>query len=200
MFSSKSLMTLALLKGYIEANGGSSAAYDDSELRALIQQNTEAIATLTGTGEGSIAAIAAMEVAKIVADADANFDTLKEIADWITNDTTGAAAMANDIAVLQTLVGDTNVATQINNSISNALTIDGVDKYALATELQSLVERVSAIEAVLTAERLLAWDNAEQNAKDYADSLYQQTSENMTTEITQAVENAVAEALFIGTF
>lgn len=40
-------------------------------------------------------------VAEIVAGADARYDTLKEIADWITNDTTGAASMANDIEALK---------------------------------------------------------------------------------------------------
>lgn len=49
----------------------------------------------------------ANEVAKIVAGADKDFDTLKEIADWILNDTTGAASMANDIA---TLKGDVETA------------------------------------------------------------------------------------------
>ena len=33
-----------------------------------------------------------------MANADTSFDTLKEIADWILNDQTGAAKMANDIA------------------------------------------------------------------------------------------------------
>ena len=44
------------------------------------------------------------EIAKIVANAPENFDTLKEIADWIQNDTTGAASMANDILNLKTKV------------------------------------------------------------------------------------------------
>ena len=45
--------------------------------------------------------IAATEVAKVVASAPQQFDTLKEIADWIENDTTGAAKMANDIENLK---------------------------------------------------------------------------------------------------
>ena len=82
--------------------------YDDTEVRGLIAGNAadietnagnialnaSAIAVLNGNAEttGSVAntatAIAAAEVAKIVADADASYDTLKEIADWILNDTT----------------------------------------------------------------------------------------------------------------
>ena len=46
-------------------------------------------------------ALIASEVNKVVAGADANFDTLKEVADWIKNDTNGAAKMKNDIATLR---------------------------------------------------------------------------------------------------
>ena len=129
--------------------------YDDSEVRGLIADNVEAIADnaeaialLNDTAEvaGSVAhtatQIAAAKVAEIVANADADFDTLKEIADWILNDTTGAADMANDIAALQALVGDTAVATQI----ANAIAAEGLDKYALASDLSALADRVKALE------------------------------------------------------
>jgi hypothetical protein len=60
-------------------------------------------------------------VAKMLDDADPNdIDTLKEIAGWIINDTTGAAKMANDISDLKTKMGSSSVATQITNKI-NAL-------------------------------------------------------------------------------
>ena len=130
-------------------------AYDDTEVRRLISNNLTKINahidttnTLQGdvNTEGSVrniaTAIAAAEIAKVVAGADKDFDTLKEIADWILNDTTGAADMANDISALQNLVGSTKVATQI----TNALQTNGVDKYALATELTSLANRVQTLE------------------------------------------------------
>ncbi len=41
--------------------------------------------------------IASLEVVKVIDSADTKFDTLREIAEWIINDTTGAAKMANDI-------------------------------------------------------------------------------------------------------
>jgi hypothetical protein len=129
--------------------------YDDSELRGLIGDNANAIAgnvaaiaLLNGDAAtaGSVAntanAAAAAKVAEIVANADANFDTLKEIADWILNDTTGAADMANDIAALQGLVGDKAVATQIAEAIS----AEGLDKYALAADLTTLAGRVKVLE------------------------------------------------------
>lgn len=48
-----------------------------------------AIDTLNGTGEGSVRDTVADAVATIVAQAPEDFDTLKEIADWIANDETG---------------------------------------------------------------------------------------------------------------
>lgn len=82
----------------------------DIELTNAINTEKGRINTLV-SGDGSVAgddsksvrAITAEETAKIVAGAPENYDTLKEIADWITNDTTGAADMANDIKALQTL-------------------------------------------------------------------------------------------------
>ena len=152
------------LKGKVEAL--EAGTYDDTEVRGLIKDNADAIAEnadaiaenagailiLNGDAEtvGSVAntatQIAATKVAEIVANADADFDTLKEIADWILNDTTGAADMANDIATLQGLVGDTAVATQIADAITTALKVDGVDKYALASDLTGLATRVETLE------------------------------------------------------
>jgi len=52
-------------------------------------------------------------VARVVANADADFDTLKEVADWIKSDVTGAAKMQTQIA---TLVADANT----NGSVAKA--------------------------------------------------------------------------------
>ena len=151
--------------------------YDDKEVRGLIKTNADAIAenkaaheanaaalaTLNGDAEtaGSVAhtanAAAAAEVAKIVAGAAADFDTLKEIADWILNDTTGAADMANDIQALQNQMAgvESTVVAKIAAEIAAALKVDGADKYALASELIALADRVKAIEEA-------GYQNAEQ--------------------------------------
>lgn len=135
--------------------------YDDSEVRGLIadnkaahEANAAAIATLNGAADvvGSVAntanAAAAAKVAEIVAGADADFDTLKEIADWILNDTTGAADMANDIKALEDkMVGiEETVVKSIAAAIEEALKSEGADKYALASDLVALADRVKAIE------------------------------------------------------
>ena len=189
--------------------------YDDTEVRGLISDNAEAIATNKAAHEANAAAIeklnggddvvgsvantatsiAAAKVAEIVANADADFDTLKEIADWILNDTTGAADMANDIAALQGQMAgiESTVVAKIADEISTALKVEGVDKYALASDLNALADRVkaledagyqnaeqvgSAIDAKIAALNLAttyeakgAAADAEANAKAYAESL-----------------------------
>lgn len=78
------------------------AKAEASDLTALSGKVSTLIGSVTGDDAKSVRTISAEEVAKIVADADTKFDTLKEIADWIMSDTTGAAKMANDITDLQT--------------------------------------------------------------------------------------------------
>jgi hypothetical protein len=197
--------------------------YDDSELRGLIgdnkaahEANAAAIELLNGAADiaGSVAntanAAAAAKVAEIVANADADFDTLKEIADWILNDTTGAADMANDIAALQGLVGDKAVAEQIADAIS----AEGLDKYALAADLTALAGRVkvledagyqnaeavaAAIDAKIAALDLAnAYDAkgaaaaAETAAKAHADNL--NTAMNARVVVLEAIDHSKFEA------
>jgi hypothetical protein len=91
--------------------------------RALAAEkvNADAINALVGDDKDmTIRAIAAAETAKIVAGADTKYDTLKEIADFIINDETGAAAMANDIAALKAKVdtGDLKVSEYVAAQIA----------------------------------------------------------------------------------
>ena len=212
---------IATMKGQIAAL--EAGTYDDTELRGLIGDNASAIADnvaaiaiLNGDAAtaGSVAntanAAAAAKVAEIVANADADFDTLKEIADWILNDTTGAADMANDIAALQGLVGDKAVAEQIADAIS----AEGLDKYALAADLTALANRVKALEdagyqnaeAVAAAidAKIAALDlanaydakgaaaAAETAAKAHADSL--NTAMNARVVVLEAIDHSKFEA------
>ena len=170
---------IATMKGQIAAL--EAGTYDDTEIRGLIGDNASAIAdnvaalailngdaATTGSVANTANAAAAAKVAEIVANADANFDTLKEIADWILNDTTGAADMANDIAALQGLVGDKAVAEQIADAIS----AEGLDKYALAADLTALANRVKALEdaGYQNAEAVAAAIDAKITALDLANA------------------------------
>ena len=101
------------------------------------------VAVLKGdkTTEGSVA----YQIAQIVAGADARFDTLKEIADWIVSDTIGATQMANDIAGLKTLVGtipaeatSTDIVNYIAEYVQAQLTASDLSQYAKATDFNAL--------------------------------------------------------------
>lgn len=108
-----------------------------SALEVRVKTNEDAIGVLNGEGEGSIKKAVADGIASVVADANADFDTLKEVADWIANDTTGAAAMQNAIA---TLNGD---ATK-EGSVAKAVKTEK-DRAELAE--QGLAGRISTLEA-----------------------------------------------------
>lgn len=77
---------------------------------ALAKKYADKVAA-TGGNLDELKATVAEEVAKIVAGADTDFDTLKEIADWINNDASGAAKMQIDIETLKTQLG--NLADEV---------------------------------------------------------------------------------------
>ena len=127
---------------------------DKSGLVKQVAENKAAIDTLNGdkTVSGSVA----YQIAQIVSDAPEAYDTLKEIATWITNHAGDAATMnaniaqnASDIEALEALVGNTAVATQIANAIDTALKNGETDKYALAADLTSLSNEVDGIKSKL---------------------------------------------------
>ena len=117
-------------------------------------------------------------IAEVVASADTSFDTLKEIADWILNDTTGAASMANDIAALKAISADTR--------------LDALE----AISGQSHVHDNKNVLDGISSEKVAAWDAAEQNAKDYADGQVAEAilSANTAASNAQAAAEATAAA------
>lgn len=74
-------------------------------LKKKIDDAAAQASTLVGEDASKSArAIAAEEVAKIVDGADSSFDTLKEIADWISGHKTDAASMNSAIKALEAIV------------------------------------------------------------------------------------------------
>lgn len=152
------------LEDRIEANEGKLAGIDGTVADAIgavdakAEENKTNIATVSGKvdklvgsdANKSVRDIAAEETAKIVAGADANYDTLKEIADWIKSDTTGAAEMANDISEMQGLLGVTEGAAlpkTVDERIADAIAAENLDQYATDDEMGAAVERIAALEA-----------------------------------------------------
>jgi hypothetical protein len=123
---------------------------DKSGLVKQVADNKAAIDTLNGasTVEGSVA----YQIAQVVAGADESFDTLKEIADWITTHKTDAATMnsqintnKDDIAGLKTKVGETSVADQIAAALKDGES----DKYALADDLSTANGKITALQGLV---------------------------------------------------
>lgn len=126
---------------------------DKGGLVKQVADNKAAIDKLNGTSteEGSVA----YQIARVVAGADESYDTLKEIADWISNHSTDAASMSSqintnksDIAALKEKVGETAVADQISTAIDAALKVDGAEKYALASHSHEIAS-VNGLQGIL---------------------------------------------------
>lgn len=73
--------------------------YNDSTIRGLISDNTAAIATLNGdvNTSGSVLNTVETRVQQVIDSAPQDFDTLKEISDWIDTHSSAAATMNSNI-------------------------------------------------------------------------------------------------------
>lgn len=156
------------------------ATYDDTALsgRVTVIEN-DYLKTADKTALQSEISTAKAEaiseaVAAVVGEGtSADFDTLKEIADWILSDTTGAASLVTrisaiesdylktadktelqgEIDALETLVGalpDGAVSTNVVDYIQEAINGLKIGDYAKASELTALAERVTTIEGKVT--------------------------------------------------
>lgn len=129
----------------------------DSALAAVIAAKAEQsdltalgakVNTLIGADASkSVRTISAEEVAKIVAGAPESYDTLKELADWLADHETDAAAMnsaiqgnKSDIAALKTLIGsipEDADATDIVGYIAEAIADLNIGSYATTAAMNA---------------------------------------------------------------
>lgn len=129
-----------------------------------------------GRANKTVREIASEEVAKIVNGADESFDTLKEVADWISTHGTDAATMNTQInankAAIEKLNGTAetvgSVANTVNAAIDGALKTGGKDKYALASDLTTANGKITALETK-TAD-LTDAEGADMTVKAYVDA------------------------------
>ena len=178
-------------------------AYTDELANGAVKTNTEAIATLNGTGEGSVSKQVADAIAEVVASAPEDFDTLKEIADYIATDKTGAAELSNTVSSLKTKVGDetTGLVHDVAELQEKAHIHNNKELLDTYTQTESdLADTVSkkhthenkeVIDGI-TAEKVTAWDSAETNAKAYADGLA--TNYDVAGAAATAEQNAKSHA------
>ena len=122
-------------------------AADKTELtNAIATAKQEAIATVLGQG------------------VDEDFDTLKEVADWILSDTTGAAALQTDVAAIKADYLKAADKTELEGKITTAQNaadkaqgeVDALEGVvatkAAQADLESLAGRVSTVEGDLNTE------------------------------------------------
>lgn len=123
-------------------------------LEPRVKANEDAITVLNGEGDGSVKKQVADAIAEVVADADEDFDTLKEIADYISSDKTNAASINNKLAAHDTSIAgleakDTELAEDIADLQSQINDIVGGE--GATGTLVSLEERVKANEEAIVA-------------------------------------------------
>ena len=161
-----------------------------------------AIGVINGEGEGSIKKAASDAVAKVVAGADADFDTLKEVADWIKSDKTGAAKMQADIAKLQ---GGKDEVGSVAHSIDNAVNaLDATVGGTTIAEGKHVAVQVAQTDGKLTGltvnEKDIASKTSLDNEVTRATGAEKGINDiigtgfNATNTVAKAIEKALADA------
>ncbi len=151
--------------------------YDDTELKAKVTNNENAIIILNGEGEGSVKKQVDDAVARIISEAPETYDTLKEISDWISSHADDASTMNSqintnkaDILTLKALIGtlpDGAASTTIVAYITEAIGASEIDLTSAIATAKS--EAVS--EATTIANKALV------DAKTYADKATKELSD-----------------------
>lgn len=119
-------------------------------------QDAATLASAKAYTDTTAASAAADAVAAVVAGADSEFDTLKEVADWIKSDTTGAAALQTDVAGLKTKVSTLESASHTHTNKAELDKIADGDKAKWDAH-------VANADIHVTAEQKTAW-TAKQDA------------------------------------
>lgn len=127
---------------------GNEPIVDTNDISASISSNTDLLKVLSGDGEGSITEKIRDGLSTIVSGAPEAFDTLKEIADWISSDETGTSALiarvADNEANISTLSGGlSGLSVNLTSDISLVSTL-------LSDEIDALDGRISTYESVIT--------------------------------------------------
>lgn len=131
------------------------ATYDDTQVKADIKANADAIDVLNGTGAGS--------VDKKITDAFNNFATkvtddgvvnsYKELIDWAATHGAEAAEMAGAITALQNIlagIGGEGESATVVAYVQAAIAALNIGDYATAANLTALAERVTTAEGKIT--------------------------------------------------
>ena len=171
------------------AEAQEAATYDDTALTGRVTTVEGQVTTLIGSDASKSArTIAAEEVAKIVAGADASYDTLKEIADWISTHKTDATAMNSAITTLEGIVdgigGEGEKATVVEY-VTDAIAALKIGDYAKAADLTALASKVTTAEGKITALEEKAHEHANKALLD----TYTQTEVDLADAVAKKHEH-----------
>ena len=177
------------------------ATYDDTEIKAKVQANTNAIGVLNGeaTVEGSVKKTVADEIAKVIADAPESFDTLKEISDWISSHSDDAAEMNSAITALQGIldgIGDTESGEKatVVAYVTDAIAALNIGDYAKAADLTALAGRVTTLEGTShTHANKALLDTYTQTEKNLADAVAKKHTHANATELGKIADGDKAK-------
>lgn len=163
-----------------------------SELEGRVKANEDAIGVLNGEGEGSVKKTVSDAIAGVVASAPEDFDTLKEVADWIASDTTGAAKMQADIAKLQ---GDDTVEGSVAKSVKDAVSAEAeIARAAEQANADAIATEKGRVDSIV-ADYLKAADKTElQGNIDTVSGVANAAAPQATTYTKTEVDGLIAGA------
>ena len=158
---SESYMTLWGVKNYVDYVKANEGRDIRNEIKAYVDAQD---ATTLASAQAAIAT----EVANIVAGADSDFDTLKEVADWIKSDTTGAAKLQIDVDALKTSVStaetkisalEADTHTHANKAELDKIVLGDKDNWDAAYAVMHSHTNKGVLDGI-TAEKVASWDGA----------------------------------------
>ena len=171
-------------------------------------QDATTLASAKAYTDSTAKSAAAEAVAAVVAGADSDFDTLKEVADWIMSDTTGAAALQTDVAGLKTKVSTLEGASHTHDNKAELDKIADGDKAKWDTHVSNADIHVTAeqkttwsakqdalananVLSAITSTQVSNWDAAFVKAHDHANKT---VLDGITAEKVAAWDGAVSAA------
>lgn len=167
-------------------------AAEKERAEAAEKANADAIAILNGTGDGSVTKTIDEAINKFATDVtnDDVVNSYKELIDWVAEHGSEAAEIAAAIEANEAAISDLEALVgSLPEGETSATIVAFIQKLVAAEQARAegieagLDERLEAVEGTshthdnktvldgITAEKVTAWDSAEQDAKDYADSL-----------------------------
>lgn len=133
------------------ADAQTAATYDDTDVKADIKKNADAIDVLNGTGAGSVDKKVADAINKFATDVsnDGVVNSYKELIDWVAAHGSEAAEMADAITALQNIldgIGGEGEKATVVAYVTDAIEALKIGDYAKASALTELAGKVTTLE------------------------------------------------------